>query len=57
MHGVHVPLVTPFTANGALDTASLERLAHMSDAAHAWLRPPTGASVRTAMDALTGLTP
>jgi 4-hydroxy-tetrahydrodipicolinate synthase len=28
MNGVHVPLVTPFTANGALDTAALERLAH-----------------------------
>jgi 4-hydroxy-tetrahydrodipicolinate synthase len=26
--GIHVPLVTPFTANGAVDTASLERLAH-----------------------------
>jgi 4-hydroxy-tetrahydrodipicolinate synthase len=26
--GIHVPLVTPFTATGAVDTASLERLAH-----------------------------
>ncbi len=28
MHGIHVPVVTPFTADGALDVASLERLAH-----------------------------
>ena len=27
-HGIHVPLVTPFTATGAVDTTSLERLAH-----------------------------
>lgn len=27
-HGIHVPLVTPFTAAGAVDTTSLERLAH-----------------------------
>jgi len=28
MHGIHVPLVTPFAANGAVDVPSLERLAH-----------------------------
>jgi 4-hydroxy-tetrahydrodipicolinate synthase len=28
MHGIHVPLVTPFAANGTVDVASLERLAH-----------------------------
>jgi 4-hydroxy-tetrahydrodipicolinate synthase len=28
IRGIHVPLVTPFAANGAVDTASLERLAH-----------------------------
>ena len=28
MHGIHVPVVTPFTADGAVDVASLERLAH-----------------------------
>jgi 4-hydroxy-tetrahydrodipicolinate synthase len=27
MHGIHVPLVTPFTAAGAVDAASLDRLA------------------------------
>jgi 4-hydroxy-tetrahydrodipicolinate synthase len=27
-HGIHVPLVTPFTVTGAVDTTSLERLAH-----------------------------
>jgi 4-hydroxy-tetrahydrodipicolinate synthase len=26
--GIHVPLVTPFAANGTVDTTSLERLAH-----------------------------
>lgn len=28
MHGIHVPLVTPFAANGTVDVPSLERLAH-----------------------------
>jgi len=28
MRGIHVPLVTPFAANGAVDVPSLERLAH-----------------------------
>jgi 4-hydroxy-tetrahydrodipicolinate synthase len=28
MKGIHVPLVTPFAANGAVDVSSLERLAH-----------------------------
>ncbi|MDN3353979.1 dihydrodipicolinate synthase family protein [Actinomadura sp. DC4] len=28
MRGVHVPIVTPFAAGGAVDVASLERLAH-----------------------------
>ena len=28
MHGIHVPLVTPFAANGTVDVRSLERLAH-----------------------------
>jgi 4-hydroxy-tetrahydrodipicolinate synthase len=28
MHGIHVPIVTPFAADGAVDVASLERLAH-----------------------------
>jgi dihydrodipicolinate synthetase family protein len=28
MHGIHVPVVTPFAADGTVDVTSLERLAH-----------------------------
>ena len=28
MHGIHVPLVTPFATDGTVDAPSLERLAH-----------------------------